>query len=587
MKPPELVRRLNRSVRNRQFILILLAMVTGPAAALGAIAFRELIVLGQTVLFGNRLESLSGFVDALPAWQIVAVPALGGLAVGLFVHFWMPGRRNRGIADVVEAAALGRGRIGAREGFGATVATAASISVGASVGREGPVVHLGATLSSLVASRLGLDRSESITLLGCGAASAVAASFNAPIAGVFFALEVVIGHYALSAFAPIVIASVTGTVISRLYFGDFPAFIVPELSIVSFWEFPAFALLGVTCAVAAVLLLKSIAFTSDVMARVPVPAWARPMGAGTCVGVIALAFPQVLGVGYEATDFALKGQYEFQLLVALMIAKTAATAVCLGGGFGGGIFSPSLFIGAMVGGAYGIVVTTVFPALSSGHSAYALVGLGAVSGAVLGAPISTILIVFELTANYQLAIAVMVAVVITTVITQQILGVSFFTWQLRRRGITLQTTRDLGDFATAHVEDVMTDQYIAVRSTMPAGDLLERVLASPHDEAYLVGENGELSGTVSLRDLVERTSGPAGGTLAAADVARIDPPAIEAGQTISDALDRIEGAGIEHMPVVADVRTGRLVGILHKMDLLAAYNRAFMDTRREERGGLG
>ncbi|MEK9647146.1 MAG: chloride channel protein, partial [Alphaproteobacteria bacterium] len=356
-----LIEPFHRFFHNQQLILLLLAIVTGSAAALGAVVFREAIVLMQTVTFGASMEKMSEVIGDLPAWHFLVVPTAGGLLIGLFVQYAMPGRRNRGVADVMEAAALRSGEISLKEGLAAAAVSAASIGVGASVGREGPVVHLGATLSSLVATRLRLSRSQAVTLLGCGVASGVAASFNAPIAGVFFALEVVIGHYALSAFAPIVIAGVVGTIISRLYFGNFPAFIITEHSIVSFWEFPAFALLGVVCAMAAVIFLRSIEFTTNAFGKLPVPPWIRTGIGGLCVGVIALAFPQVLGVGYEATDVALKGQYELDILIALVAAKMAATAISIGAGFGGGVFSPSMFIGAMVGGSFGIIATQVFP----------------------------------------------------------------------------------------------------------------------------------------------------------------------------------------------------------------------------------
>ncbi|MEC8289484.1 MAG: chloride channel protein, partial [Pseudomonadota bacterium] len=366
---------IRRFIRNQQLIMILLAIVCGAAAAFGAVLFREAVVLMQTGTFGASLENMSEVIHGLPAWHIVLVPTAGGLLIGLFIHYLMPGRRGRGVADVMESAALRSGNISLKSGLGAAAVSAASISVGASVGREGPVVHLGATLSSLVATRLRLSRSQAVTLLGCGVASAVAASFNAPIAGVFFALEVVIGHYALSAFAPIVIAGVIGTIISRVYFGDFPAFMISGHSLVSFWEFPAFGLLGVVCALVAIIFLRSVAFATDFAERVPVPAYLKTAAGGFGVGVIALVFPEVLGVGYEATDNALNGKYDLAFLIALIAAKMAATAISLGAGFGGGVFSPSMFIGAMVGGAFGLIATQIFPELSSGHSAYTLVGL--------------------------------------------------------------------------------------------------------------------------------------------------------------------------------------------------------------------
>lgn len=575
----------HRIVYNRQAALILLAIVAGSAAALGAVVFREVVVLAQAGAFGGSLETMSDFAERLPKWQLVAVPTLGGLAIGLFVHYLAPGRRNRGVADVMEAAALRSGRITLREGLSAAAVSAASIGVGASVGREGPVVHLGATLSSFIATRLRLSRSQAVTLLGCGVASAVAASFNAPIAGVFFALEVVVGHYALSAFAPIVIASVAGTMISRLYFGDYPAFIIPDQSIVSFWEFPAFALLGGVCALTAIILLRSIAFAAEAADRLRTPAWARPMAAGLCVGVIALAFPQVLGVGYEATDAALQGQYDLAFLIALIAAKTAATAVCLGCGFGGGVFSPSLFVGAMAGGAFGIVATQIFPDLSSGHSAYTLVGLGAVSGAVLGAPVSTILIVFELTANYALTIAVMVAVVIATVITQQVRGQSFFMWQLDRRGVTLKGARELSLMDSTRVADVMSRDFAVVDPSLDMNGIRERLLAAPHGELFVVSAEGALAGTITLSDLAEGAFDHSiDDVVNAGDVARLHPPALQQEDSLEHALKTMRTAGEEHLAVVENHETMRLVGFVHEIDVMQVYNRALIDARREERG---
>ncbi len=361
---------LRRFGRNDQLILSVLAVVIGAASGGAAIVFREAIDGVQWLFYGFGSQNVASLAAELPFWRVLLAPALGGLLIGLFIYFFMPGRRPQGVPDVIEANALHGGRMSLAAGLKGAIVSAASIGVGASVGREGPVVHLGASLGSWLARRLHLGRKLSRTLLGCGVAAAIAASFNAPIAGVFFALEVVIGHYALSAFAPIVIAGVTGTIVSRAYYGDYPAFVLPrEHVITSFLEFPAFALLGVVCAVAAIALMRTITLTEDVIKRTAVPQWLRPAIGGLMVGGLAISHPQVLGVGYEATNAALSELYPLWLLLLLIVFKTAATAVSLGSGFGGGIVSPSLFIGAMVGGAFGIIATEAFPHLSSGHGA--------------------------------------------------------------------------------------------------------------------------------------------------------------------------------------------------------------------------
>ncbi|MBT6116393.1 MAG: chloride channel protein, partial [Rhodospirillaceae bacterium] len=447
--------RARRLRRNNQLVLSVVAAVIGAAAGGGAILFREAIDLIQLGALGVGAEAVYSLALGLPWWHILLAPTVGGLVVGLFIHYALPGRRPHAVADVIEASALRSGHMSLRTGLAAAVASIASIGAGASVGREGPVVHLGATMASWLGQRLHLGRSSMRTVLGCGIAAAIAASFNAPIAGVFFALEVVVGHYALTAFAPIVIAAVAGTIVSRIHFGDFPAFIIPSHEIASFWEFPAFALLGVLGAGIAIALMRSIDFVQTIGARAPVPAWLRPAGAGLLTGIIALGFPQVLGVGYEATDFALRGEFELWLLIALIAAKIAATAICIGGGFGGGVFSPSLVIGALLGAAYGVIATSAFPELSSGTGAYALIGMGAVAACVLGAPISTIFILFELTGDFELTIAVMIAVVIASLIVQQGHGHSFFTGQLARRGINVRGGREINILRAMPVSRIM------------------------------------------------------------------------------------------------------------------------------------
>ena len=398
IKSSQPYRWLAKASRNDHLLLSALALVLGFAAGAAAIAFRECIILVQEVGFGFGGERVASLAAELPWWQLLLVPAIGGLLVGPAVHFLLPGRRPQSVQHVIEASALRSGRMPLLVGIKAAIISVVSIGSGASVGREGPMVHLGATFGSWIGQRFRLGRAMSRTLLGCGVAAAVAASFNAPVAGTFFALEVVVGHYALSAFAPIVIASVAGTLVSRGIYGAFPAFILPDQwIIVSYWEFPAFALLGLVSAIAAVLFMNSVMLADKVVNKVPLPLWARPAVGGLIVGAIAIAYPEVLGVGYEATDAALSDLYPLQLLLLLIVAKTLATAVSLASGFVGGVFSPSLFIGAMVGGAFGVIATAAFPELSSGHGAYTLIGMGAVAGAVLGAPMSTIIIIFELT----------------------------------------------------------------------------------------------------------------------------------------------------------------------------------------------
>lgn len=578
-----LLRRLGRLVRHEQVILFILSVVIGLIAGGCAIVFRECILLVQKAGFGFATERVHTMAALLPWWHIVLVTTIGGLVVGILVRLCMPGRRPEGVADVVAASSLHGGRIPLRNGIWAAVISAVSLGTGASTGREGPVVHLGATLSSAIAEKLHLGRALSRTLLGCGVATAVAASFNAPIAGVFFALEVVLGHYALSAFAPVVIASVTGAVLSRMYFGDNPAFFLPVSEITSFLEFPAFALLGLSSGVVAIAFMRLTAAVTSVAERSPIPEWLRPAGAGLFIGVVALEFPQVLGVGYEATDMALNGQLSFFLLVALLVAKVGATAAALGGGLGGGVFSPALFIGAMTGGAFGFVATSVFPDLSSGYTAYTLVGMGAVAGAVLGAPISTILMVFELTGNYAVTVAVMVATALASLVTSHLYGHSFFTWQLDWRGVRLEVPREHRVLQAIRVGDVMRSDYTTVdpSDTMPR--VRTQLLYSHFGTVFVVDGEGVLHGTITLADLANSAFDTSLDLLLnALDVSRLHPRVLVAEDDLSRAFHLMETGGEDRVPVVESYETMKLIGIIHQRDVMTAYSRLMPGAREAD-----
>ncbi len=572
--------------RNDQVVLSLLAVVIGAAAGGAALAFRDAIGGIQWLALGFSGEKVVSLAAGLPWWQLLLAPSLGGLVIGLFIRYALPDGRPQGVPQVIEASALNDARMSLTVGIRAALASAASIGVGASVGREGPVVHLGACLGSWVAKRLHLGRVLARTLLGCGVAAGVAASFNAPIAGSFFALEVVVGHYALSAFAPIVIASVTGTLISRARYGDFPAFILPEnWTIVSFWEFPAFAILGLVSALAAILFMWSLMFAEDTTTKLPIPRWLHPALAGLLVGAIALVFPQVLGVGYEATDAALSDSYELWLLLALIVAKTAATAICLGSGFAGGVFSPSLFIGAMVGGAYGVIATQAFPELSSGHGAYTIIGMGAVAGAVLGAPISTILMIFELTGDYELTIAVMLATVIASVVTQQVHKHSFFIWVLERRGVSIRGGHQSGLMRRVKVSSVMDHRYSAVTPETPIAQVRLKLQAAPWGELFVVDEEGELSGVITYADLHEAAFDTSHDSeLIAGNVARNVPAMLQIGDDLEAAVNVFNVTGEPHIPVVTDKKSKVMRGLVHEHEVMLAYQRALNQARAEERG---
>lgn len=570
--------------RNDQVVLFVLAAVIGMAAGYGAIGFRLLAAGLQWGLFGNPMDQIVSSATRLPWWHLILVPTLGGLAVGLFVKLVLPGRLPQGVADVMAASALRSGRMSLREGLAAALVSAGSIGCGASVGREGPIVHLGATFASAVAQRLHLSPSLARTLLGCGVAAAIASAFNAPIAGVFFALEVVIGHYGITAFSPVVISSVIGTVITRIHIGADAAFILPPQQVASFWELPAFIILGPVCALSALGLLKGIALVQLVHDRIGMARWLRPAAAGFFTGVVAIFFPEVLGVGYETTDSTLKNSYELTFLILLAFAKGAATVICLGSGFGGGIFSPSLVLGALVGSAYGLIAVGFFPDLGSSTSVYALLAMAAVAGCTLGAPISTIIMVFELTADYGITFALMVTVAIASVICRQFHWHSFFSWQLLQRGIDLYARPDQRLLACRKVGEVMRPEVVTVHLDADL-DHLKSMFLHRHLPIFVVDDERRLVGTIHFEDLADaafETDQEKPPT--ARDLMYRLPATLTPDDDLEKALRVCEANHEEHMPVVKDMESRQVVAEVRLTDLFLAQNQALLEARTLERG---
>ncbi len=467
-----------------------------------------------------------------PWWAILLAPAVGGLVVGLLLTYVVPGRRAAGVADVIEARAVGDSRVPLSTGLWSALVAAISLGSGASAGREGPVVHLGASLASFIEDRFRLYAGSRRTLLASGVAAAVSASFNAPVAAVLFAHEVILAHFAPRALVPLVISSVASTVVTHFHFGDHPAFAVPKYQISSYLEFPAFVLLGIVCAVVVILFEVALVLTDRVAFRFEMPLWVRPVIGGLMVGSIALVFPHVLGVGYEATDAALSQQLPLWLMLSLIVAKTAATAITIASRFGGGIFSPSLYLGAMTGGAFGLMAASVFPEMGSSHGLYAMLGMGAVASAVLGAPFSTTLIVFELTRGWDITIALLLTIAICNGLTSAVLGGSFFHWQLARRGLTLHE--------------------------------------GPHQEI--------------MRSLKVRTFMELAGPADAPTIEKLSPdaPRMRPSDTMERALRLFDQHGLTRIPVVADDNEGRVIGFARRVAALGAFNKALIASHQEE-----
>lgn len=529
-----------------QFQFWLIALFIGIAAGFAALLFRKGIIALQQLVYGTEdVWRIHSFAETLPWYWILCIPIMGGLVVGLILNRFTPDGRVRSVADVIEGAALHDGRVEGREGVASAVASMITLGTGGSSGREGPVVHIAGVISSWVSDRIKADGVTGRDLLGCAVAAAVSASFNAPIAGALFALEVVLRHFAVHAFAPIVIASVAGTVINRLEFGDLTEFMLPTASALEFYvELPAFLILGLLCGVVATALMHAILFAEDwasyTQNRLRLPRWLRPAVAGALLGGLAIWFPHIIGVGYETTSAALTGQLLLHEAVVFTVLKVLAVAITIGGRMGGGVFSPSLMVGALTGLAFGLIATGLFPEVSGATTLYALAGMGAVAAAVLGAPISTTLIVFELTGDWQTGLAVMVAVSMSTALGSRLVRRSFFLTQLERRGVRL----------AAGPHAYLLSMYRVSRMMRAMDD----PRAAPEAKCWELIEDGVY---------------------------------IDANATLEVAMPIFDRSSVPFIPVVTlkgDGAPPELLGALYHVDALKAYNRALAAISEEEHG---
>jgi CIC family chloride channel protein len=555
--------------------MVAVAAVIGVAGGLGAVGFRRLIGAVQVGAWGELPYGLDR-VRAHPWWWIVLIPALGGLLVGPLVHFLAREAKGHGVPEVMEAVALRFGVIRPRLVVVKSLASAITIGTGGSVGREGPIVQIGSALASTVGQVLRVSPAQLRTLVGCGAAAGIAATFNAPIAGSLFALEIILGDFAVAQFSPIVISSVMATVVSRYFLGDFPAFQVPPHELASAWELGVYAILGLVAGGVALAFIGLLYWMEDRWEAIPLPPWLLPAAGGLCVGAIALAFPHVLGVGYEATSDALRGSIPLLLLAALIPAKLLATSITLGSGGSGGIFAPSLFLGAMVGGLVGSVAHALLPGVTAGTGAYALVGMGAVVAGATHAPLTAILIIFELTSDYKLILPLMASCIIATLLTTRVRRESIYTKKLLRRGVDISRGRELNVLRALRVRDVMSGELVTVREGEPVGRLLQRLGERPYETLYVLDEDGRLAGTIGLGDLsgVVRGGEPVLDVLVARDLAT-ETPAVHPDDSLDTVVHLFAGRRVDELPAV-EALDRRLVGVVTRRHLLDAYDREMM-----------
>ncbi|MFZ1981923.1 MAG: chloride channel protein, partial [Smithella sp.] len=564
----------NEYKTNENVVMIFMAMIVGILGGFGAVAFRWLISFFQLLFFrfsgGNFLQ----YALSLPWYARLIPPVIGGMIVGPLVYFFAREAKGHGVPEVMEAVALKEGVIRKRIVLIKTFASAICIASGGSVGREGPIVHIGSAIGSAFGQILAVSVDRMRTLVACGAAAGIAATFNAPIAGVMFAMEIILNDFGVMIFSPIVVSSVTATIISRACLGNYPAFSVPGYTMVSISEVPLYMLLGIVAGLAGVLFTVTLYKMEDLFENLKIPAYTKTAVGGLMIGMIGIFLPHIFGVGYDAINLALADKLPWIILLALIFMKIAATSLTIGSGGSGGIFAPSLFIGAMTGGAFGYFAHILFPSLTATSGAYSLVGMGAVVAATTHGPITAILILFEMSGNYRIILPLMLSCIISSVFASHLKKESIYTLKLIRRGVNIHEGREVNIMKSLNVGKSMTRTVETVPEDMSIKELIRYTMGSKHSSFPVVDKNGLLTGILTFQDIKEIIYEECLEGIIVKDLAITKVITVTDQDNLDTALKKIGFKNIEQLPVVDKNNPGKIIGILSRRDIFAAYNKA-------------
>ena len=568
---PHLAPRKDRQVFVLREVLfpLLLSVVIGVTAGFGAFFFHMLLDWGSTVLWTTPEE-----LADVPAWLRLLIPAAAGLFSGVVVSKWAPEISGPGVPQVMKALALEGGRIRHRVTVLKALVTSTLISAGASVGREGPIVQIGASLGSSISQLFSLDAEKRRLAAACGAAAGIAATFQAPIAGTMFAVEILLFDLEVSSMSNIVISAVMGTVVARRMLGEGATIQTSGFALVSHWELLIYFGLGIAAGIAGLLLIWSIFGLPRLWKKVPGPAWIKPAMGGVLVGLIGLLVPEVLGVGYGEVMKALDGRVVLTFALILFVAKIGATGICISSGMSGGIFAPSLFIGAMLGTAAGALAVRFCPIPGLIPAHYALVGMGAVVSGTTLAPMTAVLTIFELTDTYQVILPLMVACIPSLLIVRLFHGYSVYETKLRSEGIHIVRGHEINRLRDMKVSEYMSPVNQVIHTDMPFQDIVDLMEKSGFPHFIVLDEQDRLAGVLTIRDirsyLIHREESPR--DLKAEDLMNRKVVTIGENQSLLKAFDIFAGRGFSFLPVVSEKDVHMVVGILKKSDFLNAYH---------------
>lgn len=565
-----------------QLYLGVLSLIVGMLAGYGALLLRFGIEWVSRVWTNE-----SSWSDAIAQihWSIYLIaPVTGGLIVGWINTHWLPSDQARVIPGVIESLSVRGGKITAKKTGGELVANIVSVGSGASMGREAPTVALGASLASLLGQWAKLNEKQMRTLVGCGVAAGIAASFNAPIAGVLFALEVILADYAIATFTPIVMSAVIATVITRAELGNFPVFTIPEFRLVSSWEIPAYVGLGIFCGLLAVVTVKAMPIARQWFDQHVAKRSLRPAAAGLMLGLCALVVPQIMSIGYGIVDGILLENVSTDILgvglplalflVLLLVMKILTSVICSGGGFGGGMIGPSLFIGATAGALYGGIVHDLFPTWSESYGAYALVACGAMLAATVQAPMSSILMLFELSNDYHIMVPLMTACVVAALVKRTFGSGSVITEALQEKGVDTEWSLERSWMRAVSIKRLPWRAIPTVLATAKLEELKRVYVTSGKGVVVIIDDNGDMIGLVTFEDLKTWLLDESlDQVVVALEVANTNVFTLSEEDNLLDAIDVLDRKTFEQVPVMARDNPKKVLGIISRNAVFSMYHK--------------
>jgi len=556
--------------------LIVTAALIGLLAGAAIIVFRESVHLVHEFLFVTGYELLRIEEGGWRKFLLPLIP-MSGMVLLIPLSLLFPGKVNGyGFTNFLRRVNLENGVIKAKNIFIKIAATAITIGSGCSAGVEGPIAQIGGALGSQVGQRFRVSGARMKVYIAAGCAGGIAGIFNAPIAGIFFAAEIVLlGTYEISSFAALVIASALSTVVSRAYYGEVAAFPIPDYHMVNpFVEMPLYGIMALLFGLLAVAHIRFFYFVRDKFQELPIHAQIKPIIGALLVGSIGIYFPQVLGDGYEFIEEALAGHGILWMLVALVFLKSIATAITLGSGGAGGVFAPSLFIGAVAGGAFGAVVHSLLPEYTATPGAYATIGIGAFLAASTHAPMTAMFLLFEMTGNYLIIVPIMLTSILGTVTASKFYHDSIDTVDFTREGINIHEGREVAILKSIKVGKALTEEVDFISETANINHLLE-LFAIAKDSFYfpVINHTGRMVGVVSMQDVktilhdAEQRCCFLVGAICSRDVMCLTPDA-----NLYEAMQLFDVKGIEEIPVVESMEDQWVLGMIKRRDVIAAYN---------------